>query len=98
MEMVMMIDERIGTADLHNERKSEAAESGGHEIVPGEDRDDEIVALHNQGLTVIEIAKRLGWPTQKVSHRVRMCRKYGLIEKRTDPERGVGKLWPGGRT
>jgi len=93
-----MIDERIGTADPHNERESEAAaESGGHEIVPGEDRDDEIVALHNQGLTVIEIGKRLGWPTQKVSHRVRMCRKYGLIEKRTDTERRVRTLWPGGR-
>lgn len=54
--------------------------SEAYTIVPGEDRDDEIARLYNQGKTPVEIARQFGWNSNRVTRRIQACRKYGLIE------------------
>lgn len=45
-----------------------------------EDRDQEIADMYNKGMSTREIANVLGWNPNKVSRRIRSCRKYGQIE------------------
>jgi DNA-directed RNA polymerase specialized sigma24 family protein len=54
-----------------------------HEIVPGEDRDQEIADLYNSGMTPAEIARKIGWTANRVGRRVQSCRKCGMVEVRS---------------